>query len=357
MPVILWTDMLVFFMILGLSIFVYHLRKTNLWLRIQSRIKLNFRYKIAIVVLFVYGFIGFLDSLHFKENKDTYIIKSVLDLIMGTYAEDSEKTYSKPFAKYSLEPEITLSADGKLQEIYPPLLYPGRHILGTDKIGRDVFYLCMKSIRTGLIIGTATTLFMLPFALFLGMGAGFFGGVLDDCVQYVYTTLSSVPGVLLIAAMVLSLQSKIEADPEFRLLILCFILGITSWTSLCRLLRGETLKLRELEFVQAAITLGTSRFKIMMRHILPNLTHIIIITLVLDFSALVLAEAVLTYVGVGVSPTSYSFGNLINAARLEMARDPMVWWSLLGAFFFMFFLVFSANVFSDALQEALDPRV
>lgn len=230
------------------------------------------------------------------------------------------------------------------------------HILGTDKVGRDVFYVAMKSIRTGLVIGLLTTLVMLPFALILGMWAGYFRGMVDDIIQYIYITLSSVPAILLIAASVLVFQLKIEGNPDLKLLILCFILGITSWTSLCRLLRGETLKLRDSEFVQAAITLGVSDFNIIRRHILPNLMHIVIITLVLDFSGLVLSEAVLTYVGVGVDASTYSFGNMINAARLEMVRDPMVWWSLVGSFCLMFTLVFSANIFSEAVQDALNPR-
>lgn len=230
------------------------------------------------------------------------------------------------------------------------------HVLGTNKIGQDVFYVALKSIRTGLLIGTVTTLVMLPFALMLGMWAGYFRGVVDDIIQYIYTTLSSVPAVLLIAAAVLSIQSKLGQSPELRLLILCLILGVTSWTSLCRLLRGETLKLRESEYVQAALTLGVSHFKIIFKHIMPNLLHIVIITVALDFSGLVLAEAVLSFIGVGVDPTTFSFGNMINAARLEMARDPVVWWSLSGAFILMFALVFSANIVADAVQELFDPR-
>ena len=161
---------------------------------------------------------------------------------------------------------------------------------------------------------------MLPFALLFGLWAGYFGGVIDDAIQYLYTDLNSVPGILLIAAAMLSFQVKVRANPDLRLIILCLILGVTSWTSLCRLLRGEALKLREIDFVLAAKTLGVSQFNIIMRHILPNVMHIVIITVVLDFSGLVLAEAVLTYVGIGVDPTSYSFGNLINASRLEMAE-------------------------------------
>jgi len=241
------------------------------------------------------------------------------------------------------------------------------HILGTDQVGQDVFYKSLKSVRTGLVIGTLTTLVMLPFAAVFGIMAGYFRGWVDDVIQYTYTTLSSIPGVLLIAAAILSLQVYVGNHPDsfhsateradIRLLFLCLILGVTSWTSLCRLLRGETLKLREMDYLQAARALGSSHVSVMARHILPNVMHIILIAVVLDFSGLVLAEAVLSYVGVGVDPTMDSWGNMINSARLEMAREPLVWWSLASAFVFMFGLVLSANLFSDAVRDAFDPRL
>ncbi|HEX7812705.1 MAG TPA: ABC transporter permease [Burkholderiales bacterium] len=240
------------------------------------------------------------------------------------------------------------------------------HVLGTDKVGQDVLYLSLKSLRTGLVIGTLATLVMLPFALALGIMAGYLRGWVDDLVQYTYTTLSSIPGVLLIAAGVLMVQAFIDRHAWFdtsaerldaRLLMLCLILGVTGWTSLCRLLRGETLKLRESDYVQAARAFGVSRLRIMTRHILPNVMHIVIIAVVMDFSGLVLAEAVLSYVGVGVDPAMNSFGNMINTARLEMAREPMVWWSLASAFVLMLMLVLSANLFADAVRDAFDPRI
>ncbi len=240
------------------------------------------------------------------------------------------------------------------------------HIFGTDKVGQDVLYQTLKSIRTGLVIGTLTTLVMLPFAVVLGVAAGYFRGWIDDVIQYTYTTLNSIPGVLLIAATVLIMQSYIAGNPELfetmeeradaRLFFLCLILGITSWTGLCRLLRGEAMKLRELEYVQAAHAFGVKQSQILSRHIFPNVLHIVLISLVLDFSGLVLAEAVLSYVGIGVDPTMHSWGNMINGARLEMAREPMVWWSLMAAFVFMFILVLAANLFADAVRDAFDPR-
>jgi len=241
------------------------------------------------------------------------------------------------------------------------------HVFGTDKVGEDVFYQALKSVRTGLMIGTLTTLVMLPFALVLGIMAGYLGGWVDDVIQYLYTTLNSIPGVLLIAAAILMLQvylnnnaeqfNSIAERADLRLLFLCLILGITSWTGLCRYLRAESLKLREIDYVEAARALGVSRTTIMFRHLLPNVMHIVLITVVLDFSGLVLAEAVLSYVQIGVDPTMNSWGNMINSARLEMAREPIVWWSLLAAFIFMFVLVLSANLFSDTVRDAFDPRL
>jgi peptide/nickel transport system permease protein len=247
------------------------------------------------------------------------------------------------------------------------MLAAGYHVLGTDKVGQDVLYLTLKSIRTGLLIGTLTTLIMLPAAVLLGILAGYVGGWVDDVIQYLYTVLNSIPGVLLIAAAVLMMQVIIDTHPDWfatsaeradaRLLALCLILGVTSWTGLARLLRGETLKLREMDYVQAARAFGVGRLAIMLRHILPNLMHIVLIALVMDFSGLVLAEAVLSYVGIGVDPNTISFGTMINAARMELAREPMVWWSLAAAFAFMFALVLAANLFADAVRDAFDPRL
>ena len=240
------------------------------------------------------------------------------------------------------------------------------HLLGTDLGGVDVAYQSIKGIRTGILLGTLATLIMMPIAITLGVLAGYFKGWVDDVVQYLYTTLSSIPGILLIAASVLLFQVYIDLNPDAfsiglekadaRFVALCFILGVTSWSSLCRLIRAETLKISQLEYVQAAHAFGVSHMRILLRHVMPNVAHIILITFVLDFSALVLAEAVLSYIGVGVDPSMGSWGNMINSARSELSREPAIWWTLSGAFFFMFVLVLAANLFSDLVRDAFDPR-
>ncbi|MCS3903003.1 peptide/nickel transport system permease protein [Methylohalomonas lacus] len=461
--VLLWTDMLVFLLVLAIISFVLVARRREHMRAPWRQVARSRMGMAAAVILVVYVAIGLLDSIHFHprdhdasadQPRYSADVISVFDWIMDPVRSKVEKTYSAPFATHLYAKETVRLPDGTQDRIYPRLehggahlsdpetqrltdiatragmgliyalviwllavavlvgwqsrglqqpfrrrladifkrrtpvpwdviiytgavvivfislatqLAPHYHIFGTDKVGADVFYQTLKSIRTGLMIGTLTTLIMLPFALFLGLAAGYFRGWVDDVVQYTYTTLVSIPGVLLIAAAILLLQVYMSNNPEqfstpenradLRLLFLCLILGITSWTSLCRLLRGETLKLRDIEYVQAAQAFGVSHMTILTRHILPNVMHIVLITVVLDFSALVLAEAVLSYINIGVDPSMNSWGNMINSARLEMARDPVVWWSLAAAFIFMLGLVLPANLFSDAVRDAFDPRM
>ncbi|PQJ97336.1 ABC transporter permease [Chromatium okenii] len=463
-PVILWTDALVFVLLaLALGFGVYAARHEHLrapWRRVlRSPVGM-----VTLLVLGSYALIGVLDTVHVRLRLETSAstapaqyapdVMSLLDLALSDLRTQQEKTYSAPFATHLFVKEAIEQPDGSLNRAYPRLQYGGRnlrdpdteraadiaartligalkgliawaffsagwlwllarrrtaslaqvaadirtgrtalpwrtalitlgmlfllgfiaaelaasyHLLGTDKVGEDVFYQTLKSVRTGLLIGTLTTLVMLPAALLLGIAAGYFRGWVDDLIQYLYTTLNAIPGVLLIAAAILMLQvymtnhadefTSLVERADLRLLFLCLILGVTSWTGLCRLLRGEALKLREVEYVQAALALSVGHFTILTRHILPNVMHIVLMTLVLDFSGLVLAEAVLSYVNIGVDPTMNSWGNMINSARLELAREPVVWWSLAAAFSFMFILVLAANLFADVVRDAFDPRL
>jgi peptide/nickel transport system permease protein len=245
-------------------------------------------------------------------------------------------------------------------------LAPHYHVFGTDRTGNDVLVLALKSVRTAFVIGALSTLATLPVALLLGVLAGYYKGWVDEVIQYLYTTLSAVPNVLLIAACVLMVQVFFDKNAELfetaaeradlKMLVLCLILGLTGWAGLCRLVRAETLKLRELDYVQAATAFGVGDLRIMARHILPNVMHLVLITVVLSFSELILYEAVLTYVGVGVDPSTSSFGSMINLARTEMSRDPVVWWSFAAAFAFMVSLVLAANLFADGVRDAFDPK-
>jgi peptide/nickel transport system permease protein len=242
----------------------------------------------------------------------------------------------------------------------------GWHVLGTDRSGNDMLYLALKSVRTALAIGFITVLASLPFALVLGIAAGTLRGWVDTAIQYVYTVLSSIPGILLIAACVLMIQSYIDKNPasyatsleraDVKLFLLCMVLGLTSWAGLARLLRAEAMKLREMDFVLSARSFGVPMWQIMLRHIAPNTMHLLILTVTMEFSGLVLYEAVLSYIGIGVDPAIQSFGGMINGARTELARNPIIWWPLFSAFAFMLALVLAANLFADCVRDAFDPK-
>jgi peptide/nickel transport system permease protein len=429
-PVLLWSDLLIYFLVLGGGLWLGVALRREDWRVALRQVTANRIAMICFGILCCYSTIGFLDTLHFRrvsaETPNGGSIQSVLDLLCQRLIERQEKTYSAPFAVHLFSKETVILADGRQVREYPRLQYAGSHlqdpttrksdirsrllvglawgigigallflvarsigqrfrtgvflllvavlvaeatvlsqgyhILGTDKTGRDVFYIALKSVRTGLIIGTLTTLIVTPFAILCGVLAGYFGGRVDDIIQYVYSTLDSIPEILLIAAAMLILQVGLTEEETIisadkRLVYLCVIMGITSWTGLCRLLRAEVLKLREVEYVQAADAFGVSRFRVMLRHLIPNVLHIVLISIVLRFSGLVLAEAVLAYVGIGVDPSMQSWGNMINQARLELAREPVVWWNLFAAFIFMLGLVLPANLFGDAVRDALDPRL
>jgi ABC-type dipeptide/oligopeptide/nickel transport system permease subunit len=374
-PVLLWSDGLILLLLATVAALVWLARKNDTFRAPWRQVMASRMGLVTALILAVYAGIGLLDSMHYverlsgppgKEAQYSGEVLSALDVLLTPLRVNVEKTYSAPLATHLYAKETVQGPDGVERRDYPLLKHPGAHWLGTDKVGQDVLYLSLKSIRTGLLIGTLTTLIMLPFALALGIAAGYFGGRIDDAIQYLYTTLNSIPGVLLIAAAVLVVQVQIEAHAELfntaaarsdvRLLALCAILGVTGWTGLARLLRAEALKLRELEFVQAARAFGVRDARILLRHLLPNVMHLVLITVVIDFSGLVLAEAVLSYVGVGVDPAMNSFGNMINGARLELAREPVVWWQLAAAFGFMFVLVLAANLFADQVRDALDPK-
>lgn len=283
----------------------------------------------------------------------------------NNYGEFIQQIFFKPESQH-IKFAIFFSGMVLFLMLFVYLLSFGFHVLGTNKVGEDVLYLCIKSIRTSCVLSIFTLSMLVPLAVLFGVVAGYYGGYIDDIIQYLYTTISSIPGILLIAASILSLQvfvgnyasyfQYIIDRSDLRILILCFILAATGWPSLCRIIRAETLKLRELDFIDAAISLGRSKFSILFKHILPNLRHLILISIVIDFSTLILAEAILSYVGVGVSPTTISWGNMINGARNELAREPVVWWPILSAFIFMFLLVFAANIFADKVRDALDPK-
>ena len=305
---------------------VFLIRRSRLWS--EAAVELWKRRPIAILCVSLYLAVAILDSIFWVGGVDTgedfvsaHEAKSVIDRL---FADARERSYSSPFADVEFY-------GGKA------LAHPGSHPLGTDIIGRDVVYLALKGVRVAILIGGLTSLIAIPLSLLFGISAGYFGGRVDDFVFFVMSTLASMPGLLLLIALIMAMGRST--------LSICIALAVTSWVGFCRIVRGETLKLREQDYVQAARVLGVSEVQIVLRHILPNLAHLVIITFVLTFSGLVLSEAVLAWLGVGVDG---SWGQMIDQARSELSRDPVVWWNITAAGSALFILILAVNMVGQA---------
>jgi peptide/nickel transport system permease protein len=313
---------------------VLAVRKRRLWQ--EAAAGLWRRRPIAILIVSFYLAVAVLDSIAWVGGVDTgedvvgaHEAKSVIDRI---FADSRERSYSAPLASVEFYDDKALE-------------HPGSHLMGTDIIGRDVVYLALKGVRVAILIGGLTSLIAIPLAMLFGVFAGYFGGRVDDFVFFVMSTLASMPGLLLLIALIMVMGRST--------LSICIALAVTSWVGFCRVLRGETLKLREQDYVQAARVLGVSEVRIILRHIVPNLMHLVIITFVLTFSGLVLSEAILAWLGIGVDG---SWGQMIDQARDELSRDPIVWWNISAAGFALFGLLLAVNIVGDAVRDVLDPR-
>ena len=307
-------------------------RKSRFWS--ESFRELGRRRPVALAAIAFYVALGLADSVAWLDSGAQGIAahrpRSLVDRLFP--AEFQERSHSAPLA---------------FEEFYggAGLRFPGQHWLGTDILGRDVLHMALKGARVALLLGGLTSLIVIPLALLFGMSAGYFGGRIDDAVFFAISTLSSIPSLLLLIALIVALGR----GP----LQVCFAMGVTGWVSFSRVIRGETLKLRELDYVAAARALGASESRILLRHILPNVMHLVVITFVLLFSGMVLTEAILAFLGIGLDG---SWGQMIDQARDELARDPIIYWNLTAASVALFGLILAVNLVGDAIRDILDPR-
>ncbi len=220
------------------------------------------------------------------------------------------------------------------------------HWFGTDIFGRDVLAKLIRGTQIAMSVGLVTSLIAIPIGVVLGALAGYFGGWVDDVITWLYTTFSSIPNIMLLISITMILGKGIFA--------VYIALGATSWVTLCRLIRGEVMKHKEREYVQAAEAIGGGHFRKLFIHILPNVTHIVIINTSLQFQFAIKSEVILSYLGLGVQGEP-SWGTMIDDAKLELSRG--VWWQLAGATLAMFVVVLAFNLLGDALRDSLDPKL
>lgn len=274
-----------------------------------------------------------------------------------------QKRASEPLAP------VVLADGSELTEYAPPSLaeFPAR-ILGTDILNRSVFYRAMLGCRTALLIAALTGTVALAIGVTLGVLAGYFGGVVDDLVNWLIATLSAVPWILLVLAlgfvlrgMDINLFGLLGREPDGaasyvpipELAIVILAMGLTDWVGVCRLIRAEVLKQRSLDYVAAARALGLSQPRILFRHILPNTLHLVIITFTLGAVGYVQAEVALTFLGIGITDAP-SWGRMIDDAKLELLRG--VWWQFAAATVAIAALCLSLSLLGDTLRDILDPR-
>lgn len=309
-------------------------RRHDLWL--EASVELWRRRPVAIVTLALYVAVALADSIAWvggvQAGEDLVAAHKPRSLVDRLFIDFEEKSYSPPLAS---------------QQFYlpVPLKHPQKHLLGTDILGRDVLYLTLKGARIALLLGVLTSLIAIPLAILLGVSAGYYGKRVDDVIFFLLSIVASMPSLLLLIALIMVMGRGT--------LSVCVALGVTTWVAFCRVARGETMKLRELDYVHAARALGVTEWKIITRHILPGLTPLIVITFVLTFSGLVLTEAVLSWLGIGVDG---SWGQMIAQAKDEFSRDPVVWWNIVPAGTALFVLILALNFLGDAVRDILDPR-
>lgn len=323
-----------FLLVAGIALVIFLLRsgaRNERWQRAWRTFRRDKVGIVSLVVVCLYLFIGALET--FRIPAKPYGSQSVLNLLLSGIPP--EKTFSAPMSDKLLD----RSKDAPLN---------GRHLLGTDALGKDTFAETLRGCRTALIIGGLTSAIYVPLGALLGIMAGYYRRWVDDIIQYIYSTVASIPTVLLLVAVIMALGKGF--------LSMVLALGLTAWVGICRLLRGETLRQAERPYVAAARSMGQTHWKIITLHLLPNVMHLVLINAVLGFSGLVLAEAILSYLGVGAPVGTASWGTMIDRARSELSRDPVVWWNIVAASTALFGLVLSLNLLGDSLRNAFNPR-
>jgi peptide/nickel transport system permease protein len=233
------------------------------------------------------------------------------------------------------------------KEVGPSYAAPsGDFLMGLDIFGRSVVAKTIKGTEVAMTVGLVTAVISIVIGVFLGAVSGYFGGKIDEVIVWFYTTFTSIPNIMLLMAIAFILEKGIVA--------VYLALGLTSWVNLCRLIRGEVMRHKEREYVQAASSIGGGDMRKLFRHILPNVMHIVIINFSLQFQVAIKSEVILSYLGLGVQGRP-SWGTMIDDAKLELARG--VWWQLAAASMAMFFVVLAFNLLGDALRDALDPKL
>jgi peptide/nickel transport system permease protein len=233
-----------------------------------------------------------------------------------------------------------------LDAYHPPTLLDPPFWLGSDELGRSQVVRLLYGARVSLAVGFGAATINLTVGLALGLAAGYWRGWFDDFIQFAVSTLNSIPTLFLLLIVAVLFQ------PGPATLVV--ILGLLSWQSITLFVRGQTLSLREREFVTAGRVLGASGTRVMLRHLLPNVLPLVFILSAIDVGGLILTESALSYLGLGISPPTPSWGNMLSNAASDLSRGP---WLVYGPGVAIFVTVLCLYLLGDGLRDALDPRL
>lgn len=290
----------------------------------------------------------------------------VVEFVESTSAEASvqKHAYQATVKKLLAADAAAISAGLKEASSPPSLAHPLLYF-GTTAAGKSVILHIFHGTKVAFVVGCFSALLSVLIGMTLGLLAGFFGRWVDVLVVFFYSTLASIPYLLLLLSIAFMVRegsiaetykswSWISDHMSLGLFMIVIIIGLTSWVTLCRLVRAEVMKVRELDYVQAARSLGIGNMRILFKHILPNVFHLVIINFSLTFVIAIKSEVILTFLGVGVDKEP-SWGRLIADAQNQLMNG--IWWPLLAAGGMLFVLTLSVNYVGDALRDALDPKL
>ncbi len=259
----------------------------------------------------------------------------VITVLVGAFAN-----FIVPFSPYHQELE------NKLQ---PPLWKDAEnrlHLLGTDHLGRDVFSRIIYGVRVSLLIGILAVAISAIFGVFLGLVAGFYGGIFDDLIMRIADVQLAIPLILLAIAVIVVLGSSVR--------VLILVIGLTQWMAYARMVRGETLSLREKDFVLSAYAVGASDFRIILRYIFPNTLASLMVLITLNMALVIVLEAGLSFLGLGIQPPEPSLGTMLSESRNYISR---AWWLSTFPGLTIMIIIMGINLFGDGLRDVLDPRL
>lgn len=226
---------------------------------------------------------------------------------------------------------------------------------GTDIFGQSVFRKMIYGTKISLSVAFFASLLSIGIGVPLGAIAGYFRGYVDEIIVWLYSTLSSIPGLLLILAFAYALKGTTLFGYKLDGITAVYLaLGLTSWVGLCRLIRGEVIKHKNRDYVTAANAYGASKARVIFRHVIPNVTHLILIDFSLRFVGFIHAEVILSFLGLGAKGEP-SWGVMIDDARLELSQG--CWWQMAAATLAIFGISLALNIVGDALRDALDPKI